>query len=176
MPSPPKPPPLPRRRMSGPVNVQAKAAQEKAVQPKAPTPVSLAETKGARSVLVIEDDAATRRLILRALRGVYTVYEAEDGQQAADILESITPEAAERAPVDCVISDIMMPRLSGTDLAKKMRQDKRFKTVPIIFVTAKGLPGDRAEGIGAGARFYITKPFSLKGLLEKVAEAMSKKE
>jgi len=135
--------------------------------PQAPTPVSLAETKGARSILVVDDDDATRRLIVRALRTVYTVYEASDGEQAAELLDAYPT-------VDCVVSDIMMPRLSGTDLARKMRSDPRLKNTPIVFVTAKRAPGDMAEGLSAGARFYLSKPFSLKALFAKVGEAMTK--
>jgi CheY-like chemotaxis protein len=144
-----------------------KAVPQPEAAPQLPTPVSLAETKGARSILVIDDDEATRRLIVRALRTAYTVYEACDGQQAAEMLD-IYPS------VDCVVSDIMMPRLSGTDLARKMRLDSRLKNVPIVFVTAKRGAGDMAEGLSVGARFYLSKPFSLKALFSKVGEALAK--
>jgi len=127
----------------------------------APAPVSTADTKGARSILVVEDDEATRRLLVRALRTVYTVYEAADGEAASKMLDA-------HARVDCVVSDIMMPRLSGTDLARKMRADPRLKNVPILFVTAKKEAGDVVDGITSGARFYLRKPFKLKDLLEKV--------
>jgi CheY-like chemotaxis protein len=130
-----------------------------------PTPVSLSEEKGAKAILVVEDDDSVRRLIVRALRTAYTVYEASDGEQAADLLD-------QHPTVDLVVSDIMMPKLSGTGLAKKMRTDARLKTVPIVFVTARTSAADKADGISAGARFYIVKPFSLKLLLEKVGEAL----
>ena len=76
--------------------------------------------------------------------------------------------------VDCVVSDITMPRLNGTDLARKMRLDARLRNIPIVFVSAKKSPSDMADGISAGARFYVTKPFRLKDLLAKISESMVK--
>jgi CheY-like chemotaxis protein len=105
--------------------------------------------------------------MVRALRTVHTVYEASDGEQAAEMLD-------EHPAIDCVVSDVMMPRLSGTDLARKMRLDSRLKKIPIVFVTARTSAGDMAAGLGAGARFYVSKPFSLKDLMSKVSEAMLK--
>ena len=101
---------------------------------------------------------------MRALRTTYTVYEAADGAQALALLE-------QQIAIDCVISDIMMPRLSGTDLARRMRQDARLKKVPIIFVTAKRGAGDVAEAC-ASSKFYLTKPFSLTALYGRVGEAL----
>ena len=135
----------------------------------APTPMSTSDTKGARSLLVVDDDAATRRLLVRALRTVYTVYEAEDGEVASKLLDA-------HPNVDCVVSDIMMPHLTGTELARRMRTDPRLKNVPIMFVTAKNEASDMADGLGAGARYYLRKPFKLKDLLEKVESVFAKPE
>ena len=99
---------------------------------------------------------------------MYTVYEAADGEAAANLLDT--------QGVDCVVSDIMMPRLSGTDLARKMRADARLKNVPILFVTAKKEAADVADGISSGARYYLRKPFKLKDLLEKVESLFVKPE
>ena len=143
------------------------AAVPRSLTAQPPTPVSFSDSKGARSVLVVDDDEAIRRLIVRALRTEYTVYEARDGEEASQLLD-IHPK------VDCVVLDIMMPRLSGTDLARRMRSDAALKHVPVVFVTAKKTAGEMAEGISVGARFYLSKPFSLKTLLAKVGEAMGK--
>jgi CheY-like chemotaxis protein len=129
-------------------------------------PVSTLDAKGARSLLVVDDDEATRRLLVRALRSAYTVYEAEDGEAAQALLE-------EHA-IDCVVSDVMMPRMSGTDLARKMRTDPRLKHIPILFVSAKKQASDVADGISSGARFYLSKPFKLKELVEKVESLFAK--
>jgi CheY-like chemotaxis protein len=129
--------------------------------------VSTLDTKGARSLLIVEDDDATRRLMVRALRTAYTVYEASDGEEAAKMLDA-------HPNVDCVVSDIMMPKLSGTELADKMRSDPRLAKVPIVFVTAKKGAGEGMEGIKFGARHFLRKPFKLRDLLEKIASVIDK--
>jgi CheY-like chemotaxis protein len=136
-------------------------------EPAQPTPVSTLDTKGAHSILVVEDDEATRRLMVRALRTAYTVYEASDGDEAATMLDL-------HPAVDCVISDIMMPKLTGTGLAQKMKTDPRLAKIPVVFVTAKKMAGEVVEGIKLGPRFFLRKPFKLKELLEKVASVIDK--
>ncbi len=115
----------------------------------------------APAVLVVDDDDAARRLIVRALRTLYTVYEASDGEEAVRILERVPPVA-------CVVTDIMMPRIDGVMLAKKMRADPRLRAVPVVFVTGRGEANNVLDGINVGARFFIQKPFKVKDLVEKV--------
>ena len=115
----------------------------------------------APSVLVVDDDDAARRLIVRALRTLFTVYEAKDGEEAERILGRVPPVA-------CVVTDIMMPRVDGVMLAKKMRADARLKSVPIVFVTGRGAAVSALDGIGVGVRYTIQKPFKVKDLVEKV--------
>ena len=126
-------------------------------------PTSTPDDSGleAASVLVVDDDDAARRLIVRALRTLFTVYEASDGEEAVRVLERVPPVA-------CVVTDIMMPRVDGVMLAKKMRADARLKAVPIVFVTGRGAANSVLDGINVGARFYIQKPFKVKDLVEKV--------
>jgi DNA-binding response OmpR family regulator len=66
----------------------------------------------------------------------------------------------------------MMPGMTGIQFAKQLKGMGEYKTIPIIFLTAKTGALDVIEGINAGARHYITKPFNMKDLLEKVAKAM----
>jgi CheY-like chemotaxis protein len=154
-----KPPPVQPK----PPPVELKQPPLPIVEPsrhQAPTPTSTADAKGARSILVVDDDEATRRLLVRALRTVYTVYEAEDGEAAANLLDQYPN-------IDALVTDIMMPHLSGTDLARKMKSDPRLKNVPILFVTAKKESADMI-GFTSGARYFLRKPFKLKDLLERV--------
>jgi CheY-like chemotaxis protein len=160
-----KPPPAPQTKGS-PVP-QMKAPPVPQVKRLVVSPVSTSDTKGAHSILVVDDDEATRRLLVRALRTVYTVYEAVDGEEAASMLDA-------HPGIDCVVSDIMMPRLTGTELAKKMRIDPRLRNIPVLFVTAKKEASDLAEGLGVGARHYLRKPFKLRDLLEKVESVFPK--
>jgi CheY-like chemotaxis protein len=134
-----------------------------------PTPASVHKDPSAPVVLVVEDDASIRAMIVRALGLSYTVFEAEDGQVALEILAQIPPPA-------CIVSDWMMPRVDGVELAKKVRADKNLKWSPFLLLTAKNHPLDVVQGINAGARHYLAKPFKMKELLEKVASVLSAKK
>lgn len=124
----------------------------------------MASSKG-KCILVVEDDAAVRALLVKQLSTEYTVYEAAEAQSAMTLLQSIS------AP-DLIVCDVMMPGMTGIQFAKQLKGMPAFKTIPIIFLTAKTGALDVIEGINAGARHYITKPFNMKDLLEKVAKAM----
>ncbi len=117
-------------------------------------------------LLVVEDDGAIRAMIVRALAVTYTVFEAEDGQAALDLLGRMPSPA-------CIVSDWMMPRLDGLGLAKRIRADTTLlRWTPFIFLTAKNAPSDVIEGVNAGARHYLAKPFKMKELLDKVGEIL----
>lgn len=135
----------------------------------APTPASVHRDKHARVVMVVEDDESIRAMIVRALGMSYTVYEADDGQTALEILAKISPP-------DCIISDWMMPRVDGLTLAKQVRADKNLKWTPFLLLTAKNHPLDVVQGINAGARHYLAKPFKMRELLEKVAGVLAKNQ
>jgi DNA-binding response OmpR family regulator len=113
-------------------------------------------------LVVVDDDPEIRAMLVHALGRMYTIYEAHDGQQAKDILDTIpTP--------DGIVCDVMMPRLDGVELAKILRKDRVLQRVPILFLTAKGGAMDVVAGINAGARHYVTKPFKITEVLAKVA-------
>lgn len=102
-----------------------------------------------------------RELVARGLATEYAVYEAEDGQIALEMLPLLPPLVA-------IVCDIMMPRVDGITFAKKLKADSKLKATPILFLTAKTSPLEVIEGINAGARHYLTKPFKIKELIEKV--------
>ncbi len=127
----------------------------------APTPV-ISPGDQAPVLVVVDDDPDIRAMLVHALGRTYTIYEAHDGQQAKDILDTIpTP--------DGIVCDVMMPRLDGVELAKILRKDRVLQRVPILFLTAKGGAMDVIAGINAGARHYVTKPFKITEVLAKVA-------
>jgi DNA-binding response OmpR family regulator len=119
----------------------------------------------AKKILVVEDDETVRTLLVRQLQTVYEVHQAADAQAALKMLEQI------HAP-DLIICDVMMPGMTGVQFAKHLRGTNEYKQVPIIFLTARTGALDVIEGINAGARHYITKPFNMKDLLDKVAKVM----
>ena len=80
------------------------------------------------------------------------------------------------APPACIVSDWMMPRVDGVELLKRVRTEKALKWTPLILLTAKNHPLDVVQGINAGARHYLAKPFKMKELLDKVAHVLSVKK
>lgn len=131
----------------------------KAEAPAAPErPVEEAAWK--KGVLLVEDSITTRTQEKRILEGAgYEVVTAVDGVDAFSKLNS--------RPFDAVVSDILMPNMDGLTLTEKIRQDKRFKELPVILVTTLASDEDRKRGLEAGANAYIAKPtFDQKVLLE----------
>jgi DNA-binding response OmpR family regulator len=118
-------------------------------------------------VLVVDDDAAVRTLVCKALQAKgYDVKEAADGLAASEALGTMP-----RTP-DLLICDVMMPTIDGFSLARLIKQHAELRTMPIIFLTARTQPGDLVHGIQLGARHYIQKPFSIKDLLDKVEKTV----
>jgi two-component system alkaline phosphatase synthesis response regulator PhoP len=112
-----------------------------------------------RKVLIVEDDEAMS-VALRDGFGYegFTVIEAGDGETALQL-------AAEQAP-ELILLDVMLPRLSGLDVCKKIRAEG--SRVPIIMLTARGQEIDKVLGLKLGADDYITKPFSFMELMARV--------
>jgi DNA-binding response OmpR family regulator len=126
-----------------------------------PTP-TISAGANAPVLLVVDDDPAIRQMLVHTLGRTYTIFEARDGLEAKEILDTIP------AP-DGIVCDVMMPRMDGVELAKLLRRDKVLQRVPILFLTAKGGAMDVIAGINAGARHYVTKPFKLADVTAKVA-------
>lgn len=152
---------LPAAKAKAPLPPPAPAAP-----PPLPPPKPVRERPGAKVILVVEDDPAVRTLLAHGLGTVYTVYVAMDGQAALELLARMPK------PPDCIVSDVMMPRLDGLGLAKALRESGRLRYSPIIFLTAKDDPMAVVSGINAGARHYLAKPVNLQVLLEKVAKVV----
>jgi len=119
----------------------------------------------AKIIMVVEDDASIRDMLVRSLGASYCVYESPDGQTALAHLTRMKPP-------DLIIMDVMMPRMDGWTLASKLKAESRLKNVPLIFLTGRDSPKDVVQGINAGARHYLTKPFKIQTLLEKVGKAI----
>jgi len=110
-------------------------------------------------ILVVEDDAA----ILRGLKDnlkfdSHEVLEASDGEAGYRLVQESRP--------DLIILDLMLPKLSGYELCRKLRSE--HLTTPILMLTARGEEGDRVLGLDLGADDYVTKPFSVRELLARV--------
>jgi CheY-like chemotaxis protein len=75
--------------------------------------------------------------------------------------------------VDIVLMDAMMPAMDGQETTQAIRRNERFGKLPVVFLTAKAMPGDRESALAAGASDYITKPVDLDELLELMAAWVS---
>jgi len=111
------------------------------------------------TLLVAEDEVTLNQLICEHLRSQGNrVLSAKNGEQALSLYLSEEP--------DLLVLDIMMPRMDGLDLARKVQMDN--SKTPIIFLTAKDQPRDVVLGFEAGAKDYIKKPFSLEELTVRI--------
>ncbi len=113
----------------------------------------------ATPILVVEDDEAVRSAVSRALRFEgYDVATAEDGLAAL--------EAVITAPPAAIVLDVMMPRLDGLELCRRLRA--MGDATPILILTARHDVSDRVAGLDAGADDYLVKPFALEELLARL--------
>jgi len=145
-------------------NPPQKAEEEPAETPAAepqPSPAEpgVAEAERDRPrVLIADDDGTTRRLLARVLRKQgWEVIEAADGRQALERIFRMEP--------DLVILDVMMPKMDGYEVCRKMRSSLRTGRIPVIMLTAKDDLESELEGLDAGADDYMTKPVNPLRLL-----------
>lgn len=116
------------------------------------------------TVLIVEDDVATRRLYKFLLtNGGYTVLEAEDGVVALEQLE--------KHRCGLIITDMNMPRMDGFQLIKKIRE--QHSTIHIIVITAFGTPDTERQALRLGANEYLPKPFDFEELEQRVHTALT---
>lgn len=110
------------------------------------------------NVLIAEDEKDIRNLLkIQLEQEGYAVFAAQDGIEALEIIEKVD--------IDIAVFDVMMPRLDGFNLLRKIRQTSNM---PIIFLTARGDEMDKILGLGIGADDYLVKPFSMPELLARV--------
>ncbi|MDB5274498.1 MAG: histidine kinase [Chitinophagaceae bacterium] len=120
---------------------------------------ALNEVLNNKTVLVVDDDVRNIFSLSKALEKLkMNVITAIDGKEALQKLES-------HPGVDVVLLDMMMPQMDGYETAKRIRQEAKWKKLPVIAVTAKAMTGDREKCINAGASDYITKPVDIDQLL-----------
>lgn len=111
------------------------------------------------TVLLVDDEESVQKLLTYPLeREGYRVVQARDGEEA---LERYRDE-----PVDLVVLDLMLPRLDGLAVCRRLREER--SAVPIIMLTARGDEGDKVLGLELGADDYITKPFSIREFMSRV--------
>jgi DNA-binding response OmpR family regulator len=121
---------------------------------------------GARPlVLVADDDHDILSLVATGLeRSGYAVVTASDGEEAIRL-------ALDRLP-DVAVLDVMMPRLSGLDVVRRLRSEPATARMPVLLLTARAQAHDVSEGLEAGASGYCTKPFSPRDLRARIEDLL----
>jgi len=120
------------------------------------------------TVLVVEDEPAIQELIAYSLRQAgHQPLRADTAEYAMQLVQSALP--------DLVLLDWMLPGLSGIELARRLRADKRTRGIPIIMLTARVEEQEKIAGLEAGADDYITKPFSPRELNARVKAVLRRR-
>ena len=118
-------------------------------------------------ILLAEDDPDIRHLVTVKLeRAGFAVIAVEDGYAALAATHRETP--------DLILLDVRMPRISGIEVCRELRADRRTVAVPIIMLTARARPQDLEQAYAAGATDYVVKPFSPRELLERVESVLAR--
>ncbi len=125
----------------------------------------MAETK--KKILVVDDELDMLMVIkLRLEASGYEVITATDGLDGLN--------AARRVKPDLIVLDIMLPKMNGYKVARFLKFDEEYKSIPIVMLTALSGEEDRSTGIETGADAYLTKPFETQQLLDAVKSFLDK--
>ncbi len=123
--------------------------------------MSQPESREAATILVVEDEPHLRAILAMLLEGAdYTVRTAEDGIRG---LEEVRREAP-----DLILLDVMMPRMDGIEVCRRLKENPGTSRIPVIFLTAKNEEKDRIQGLEVFADDYVTKPWEARELLFRV--------
>jgi len=120
----------------------------------------------AKKIMVVDDEPDILTTVGKILEmSGYEVIRAVDGRDCLSKLNADTP--------DLILLDIMMPEMNGWDVAARIKENPRWNNIPIVFLTAKG--DVMSKGMGSlAAEDYITKPFDIKDLKNRVEKALNK--
>lgn len=112
-------------------------------------------------VLIVEDEAPQAEMLRYNLeKGGFRVADAANGEDALLL--------ALEDPPDLIVLDWMLPGLSGIEVCRRLRADKRTRPIPVIMVTARGEEGDRIRGLDTGADDYLVKPYSPSEMIARI--------
>ncbi len=126
------------------------------------------QTSKEMKVLIVEDNDDLLTFMKTSLRNDFKVYTAVDGEFAWDFISKHIP--------DLVVSDIMMPNMDGFELCKKMKSTYETSHIPIVLLTALTEKTDQLHGLGLGADDYLTKPFDMTLLIQRIKSIIRNRE
>jgi two-component system, OmpR family, alkaline phosphatase synthesis response regulator PhoP len=120
------------------------------------------------TILVADDEEDLRELVsYRLTRSGYDVIDAQDGEEAFRL-------ASEHVP-DLMVLDVMMPRLDGYELTRRVRAEESLRAVPVILLTARSQETDVSRGFEVGADDYLKKPFNPDELVARVRAVLARR-
>lgn len=118
-----------------------------------------------QKILIVEDNPLNMRLLEMILKANnYTLLKATDGEEALDI--------AIRERPDLLIMDIRLPKVSGLEVVRRLKENPAFSHTPIIALTAHAMKGDKEKAIEAGCDSYLSKPVNTRELPRLVADML----
>ncbi|MEA5569643.1 response regulator transcription factor [Calothrix sp. UHCC 0171] len=121
------------------------------------------------TILVVDDDLGTRLSICDYLElSGYSVIVADDGQQALGMVEQYHP--------DLIVTDIVMPRMNGYELVRRVRQQPIFRLLPVILLTGRTKTQERILGYQSGCDLYLPKPFELEELAAAIRNLLERSQ
>ncbi|MBR5849862.1 MAG: response regulator, partial [Alistipes sp.] len=120
------------------------------------------------SILLVEDNDELRTMMRNILSAEYTVFEAADGEEGLAIAREQLPHM--------VISDIMMPRMDGLEMVRKIKEDNNTSHALILLLSAKSSLDDRIQGLEQGVDDYIPKPFHASYLLARIHSLIARRQ
>ena len=127
-----------------------------------------------KSVLVVDDDPDIRELITWKLgQAGYATMVAGDGEAG---LAAVTAGDSEGRAPDLILVDWMMPKMSGIDVCRALRQNPETARIPVILLTANAQEADVELGFAAGVDDYIAKPFSPREMLSRIEAVLTRSE
>jgi two-component system alkaline phosphatase synthesis response regulator PhoP len=118
-------------------------------------------------ILIAEDEPDIRDLVAFTLRFAgYEVVTCSNGEEAVELANKELP--------DLILLDVRMPRLTGYDACKKIKENPQLKDIPVVFLSAKGQESEIQSGMEAGAEEYLLKPFAPDQLTDRVRSILAK--
>ncbi|MBI3312851.1 MAG: response regulator [Candidatus Omnitrophica bacterium] len=121
--------------------------------------------KTAKKILVVDDEPLILRVVSSRLKvNGYNVITASDGQEAFDKARSENP--------DLIVLDVMLPKMDGYKVCRLLKQEDKYRHIPIMMFSARVQTEDQEKGLEAGANAYMTKPFDPVKFLAKLEELL----
>ena len=121
-----------------------------------------------QKILIVDDEAHIRMLIEQTLEELedegVEFLSAENGEIALEIIQEENPQL--------VFLDVMMPKMNGMEVCRRVKKDLGLENIFIVLLTAKGQETDRQKGLDVGADLYMTKPFDPEVLLERAKQVL----